>query len=475
MENPLLLFEVTQLIRDGQAEAVRDFLGDYPVARQAELIEDLEVVDVEPILRLLEPRHRAEIVSYFDSDRQVKLIESIPAIEAAALLRDMPHDDRADLVNRLDDDTEELILRRMAQAERDDIKRLTEYAPGTAGSVMTTDYATLPPFVSVREAIDYLRREAPDRETILTSYVVDHQRRLLGSISLQALILARPTARVEDVMRTETISARVGDDREEVAHKIAQYDLLALPIIGRNEMLVGIVTHDDAIDILSEEQSEDLLRFGGVDYDAAQSEDEPGEGGIVAAVRRRIVWLLVLFLAAGISTSILLFFSGVNQDAIESFGFELGMLVPLLIGTGGNAGSQAVGTVIRGMALGEIENQDLFRVVTREATTGVLLGTSLGLIGFSVAFVLCSLDAKGFGEVGLLRDLRFATVIGLSVLGICVWANTVGAAVPILARRLGIDPAVISAPMISTLVDTTGLVIFYTIALILLFWTDTGP
>ncbi|RUL81815.1 magnesium transporter [Tautonia sociabilis] len=466
MRNALLLPDLRELIRDGQAAAVREFLEDYPPARQAELIEDLHPAEAEAVLRLLEPKERAAIVSYLDHDRQLELIESMSLEDAAALLRDMPHDDRADLVTRLDPDRSEMILRRMAQAERDDIRRLTQYEPGTAGSVMTTDYATLPPFVTVREAIDHLRREAPDRETILTNFVVDHQRRLIGSITLQALILARPTARVEDVMQPDPIRARVDDDREEVARKIAQYDLLALPIVDAEDRLVGIVTHDDALDILREEQSEDLLRFGAVDYDAAEADEDPGEEGIAAAVRRRIGWLLGLFMAAGISASIIYLFEWVNRFGRDTLAIDFQIFIPLLIGTGGNAGSQAVGTVIRGLALGDIREGDFFRVVSREALTGALLGSILGVIGFVASLVLCSIGV--LGDVGFLADLRFSVVIALAVLGICTWATTVGSAVPIIARRLGIDPAVVSAPMISTLVDTTGLVIFYCIAIVLL-------
>jgi magnesium transporter len=456
MRNALLLPDLRELIRDGLAAAVREFLEDYPPARQAELIEDLPADEAEAVLRLLEPRVRAEIVSYLEIDWQVELIESMTPEDAAALLRDMPHDDRADLVARLDDDRAELILRRMAQAERDDIRRLAEYEAGTAGSVMTTDYATVPPFVSVREAIDHLRKEAPDRETILTSFVVDHQRRLIGSISLQGLILARPTARVEDVMQADPIRAHVEDDREEVARKIAQYDLLALPIVDPSEMLVGIVTHDDALDILREEQSEDLLRFGAVDYDSAEADDDPGEEGIITAVKRRFGWLLLLFGGGTITGIVVRTFGGVETNYP---GIDFDAFIPLLIGTGGNAGSQTVGTVIRGLALGDVDPKaDFFRVVGREALTGVCLGLALGPLGFLFTWIVMGSAPS------------FALVIALAIMGICVWANGVGSMVPMVARLAKIDPAVVSAPLISTLVDATGLMIFYSLARLIHAW-----
>lgn len=455
MRHPLLIPDLRELLRSGEAEGLREFFDEYEPPRMAELIEDLGPEEGTAALALLEPRTRAEVVSYLDADRQVELVESMPPDSAAELLHHMPHDDRADLVNRLDEDRAELILRRLAQADRDDIRKLLSYEPGTAGSVMTTEYTTLPPYVTAREAIDLLRKEAPDRETILTSYVVDPHRRLLGSISLQQIILARPTARLEDVMQSDPISAKVDDDREEVAQKIERYDLLALPIIDAEDRLVGIVTHDDAMDILRQEQAEDLLAFGGVAYDAAQAEEAGGEGGVLSAVRSRVVWLSLLFGGGTLTGLVVRAFGGVQERHYAGINFDA--FIPLLIGTGGNAGSQAVGTVIRALALGEIEpcRRDFLRVLAREATTGLMLGLLLGPLGFLFTWVVMG------------QPIDFATVIGVAILGICVWANSVGSMVPMLARLAGIDPAVVSAPLISTLVDATGLMIFYQVALLI--------
>ncbi len=306
----------------------------------------------------------------------------------------------------------------------------------------------------MREAIDQLRREAPDRETIYTSYVVDHRRNLMGSVTLLRLILARPSMRVEDVMDRDPISVRVDEDQEQVAHTIQQYDLIAIPVLDATGMLVGIITHDDAMDILREEQTEDMLRFGGV----AAAEPEHGEasywqGHVTSAVKRRIGWLLFLFVGGTIAGLVGDSFDWVNKKFIE---INFLAFVPLLIGTGGNAGSQTVGTVIRGLALGEIESGDAMRVLLREWLTGLLLGTSLGTIGFFYTWLI-----RG-------QSPAFAVAIALTLLGICMWANVVGALVPIAVRRFGFDPAVVSAPLISTLVDATGLAIFYVITIILL-------
>ncbi len=450
MRHPLLVPDVRELIHDGEVDALRDFFADYHPGRVAELIEDLETDDGDALFGILPPRNRAEILSYLDSDRQIRLVTSMSPKEAADLLHLMSHDERADLVNRLDEDVIDPVLPFLAQAEREDIRRLASYQPGTAGAAMTTDYVTLPMHITVREALELVRREAPDRETIYYCYVVDHKRRLIGFVSLKTLILSRRAAVIEDIMQRDIIFARVDEDQESVARQIDKYDLIAIPILDATDMLVGIITHDDAMDILRQEQTEDILAFGGVSTDAEAEEETYWQSKIVEAVRRRIGWLLFLFVAGTLTKYVSHFFKGVQLRLPDLIDF-----IPLMIGTGGNAGSQTVGTIIRGLALGEIQRVDVFRVLLREGMTGFLLGLVLGALAFFYTWALHGTAA-------------FAAVIALAILFICIWANSVGAVVPLLAKRLGIDPAVVSAPLISTLVDATGLVIFYTVAIVLL-------
>jgi magnesium transporter len=453
MRNPLLVPDLRELIQAGEIAGLRDFFEDHHPARVAEMIEDLEPAEGDAILGVLEPRTRAEVMSYLGTERQVAIVAKMAPADAAALLRLMSHDERADLVNRLDEDHVDQILPRMAHAEREDIRRLTGYEPGTAGAVMTTDYATLPTHVTVREALDRLRHEAPDRETIYYSYVIDARRKLIGLVSLKALILARPSARIEQIMQEDIVFARVDEDQESVARKIAQYDLIAIPVVDADGLLVGIVTHDDAMDILRQEQTEDILAFGGVSANPEADDAPYWQGRITESVHRRIGWLLMLFLAGTVTRFVVHSFNWVDSRFPE---IDFDAFIPLLIGTGGNAGSQTVGTIIRGLALGEIRDGDTLRVLVREVLTGLLLGALLGSLGFLFTWAL------------LRNPPIFSAVIALAILGICVWANGVGALVPMLARRLGIDPALVSAPLISTLVDATGLVIFYTIAILLL-------
>ena len=457
LRNPLLVPDLRELIRAGETSALSEFLVDHHPGHVAEIIEDLGDDEGDMALTLLPDRTRAEVMSYVDPERQVRVVERMAPADAASLLHLMSHDDRAHLVNRLDEDRADEILRNLAQAEREDIRQLASYEPGTAGSSMTTDYATLPPGLTVREALDRLRREAPDRETIDYSYVVDPDHKLLGIIPLKRLILARPLAKVEEIMQKDVISGRVDEDREAVARKVDKYDLFAIPILDASDMLVGIVTHDDAMDILRQEQTEDILAFGGV---AAPSEDDDEgnywQGHVHIGVRRRIGWLLLLFIAGTITRWVIHSFDWVDKHFHGDLEFDA--FIPLLIGTGGNAGSQTVGTVIRGLALNQIQPSDTLKVVAREAATGLVLGLLLGAIGFLFAW-----------QSEPTRP-AFGLVIALAILGICIWANGIGALVPLLARRFGGDPALVSAPLISTLVDTTGLFIFYMIAIVLLIW-----
>ncbi len=453
MRNPLLVPDLRELLQAGEAQAVGEFLAEYHPARVGELIEDLGEGEGDAVFRLLEPRARADVMSYLEPETQVRLVEAMPPTEAADLLHLMSHDERADLANRLDEDRVDEILRRLAHAEREDIRRLASYEPGTAGAVMTTDYATLPPDLTVREALDRLRHEAPDRETIYYSYVVDSSRRLRGLISLKRLLLSRPRTRIDEIMTRDLVVARVDEDQESVAKKIEEYDLIAIPVVDASDMLVGIVTHDDAMDILRREQTEDILKFGGVSADPEADEAPYWQSGIVASVRRRIYWLLLLFLAENFTYPVLKYYQWIEGD---DYFPALGLFLPLLLGTGGNAGSQSVGTIIRGIALGEIHSRDVLRVVGREVLTGLLLGVALGGVAF---FYARFWRGQPWGLAG---------VVGLTILCVCVWANFIGALVPILARWAGKDPAVISAPFISTLVDATGLVIYYSIAIFLL-------
>jgi magnesium transporter len=299
--------------------------------------------------------------------------------------------------------------------------------------------------MSVGEALKHIRTVAREKESIFSCYVMDPQTaKLLGFASLRDLVMAEMSQPVTEVMRRRVISVNALDDQEVVAQKIAKYNLLAVPVVEKDGNMVGFVTVDDVIDVLTEEATEDVLKMAAV---------RPGAGGrtyfeypLAAVVRSRVGWLLLLFVAGTFTSAVLRHYEGELAAALA-----LSFFVPLLIGTGGNAGSQAVMTVIRSLALGEIGVRQAWRVVAKEATVGVLLGSVIG----TVAYVAASF----WGASGAL-----ALTVSLAMVAICLWSTTVGSLIPIAAQRFGVDPAVLSAPLISTLVDATGLVIYFEIA-----------
>jgi magnesium transporter len=310
---------------------------------------------------------------------------------------------------------------------------------------MTTEFVRLAPEMTVGDALRHIRAVAREKESIYACYVLDPgSARLLGAVSLRDLVMAELGASITQVMRRKPVTVDALDDQELVAQKIAKYNLLAVPVIEKDGSVVGFVTVDDVIDVMSEEQTEDILRMGAVEPGAL---DRPYfENPILRGVRKRIGWLLLLFVAQTFTGTVLRHFEH-ELAAVVALSF----FIPLLIGTGGNSGSQTVTTIVRGLAVGDIKLRDFGRVFLREAGSGVLLGLLLGAVGFGRALLWGS-------------TMPLAVTVGVSILAICAWANAVGATIPMFATLIKIDPTVMSAPLIATLVDATGLFIYFAVA-----------
>jgi magnesium transporter len=328
---------------------------------------------------------------------------------------------------------------------REEVERLLRYPDHTAGGIMTTEFVRLAPGMTVGDALKHIRSVAREKESIFSCYVMEPETdKLLGFLSLRDLVMAELEQPVSAVMRRRVITVAALDDQEVVAQKLAKYNLLAVPVVETDGRMVGFVTVDDVIDVLIEEGTEDVLKMAAVNPDARGR--SYFEFSLAAIVRSRVGWLLLLFVAGSFTSAVLRHYEGELATAVA-----LSFFIPLLIGTGGNAGSQAVMTVIRSLALGEIGVRHAWRVVAREATVGGLLGAVIGGVAFGVAHL--------WGA-----PPNLAATVALAMLAICVWSTTVGALIPIAAQRVGVDPAVLSAPLISTLVDATGLVIYFEIA-----------
>lgn len=457
MTNPLLIPELREMIEKGDVESLRDFCEDLHPKLIAELISGLKPREVWSILSALENHLRAEIFSNIDEDLQVEVISSLRRDEIARLLSDMPPDDRVDLIKELPEKVLESVLPAMAQAEREDIRRLISYQEGTAGAVMTSDYATLPLHLTASQAIEHLRQVAPDKETIYYAYVVDDSRKLLGFVSLKDLILAPRHARIEDIMHRDMIYARVNDDQEDAARKIQKYDLLALPVIDSNDTLVGIITHDDAFDIITQEHTEDMEKFM-----AIGGSHEAGaylKTSTFIHFKNRAYWIVGLAALGLVSGMIIHSF----ENMLTSF-LILALYMPMVADTGGNTGSQSATVIVRALALGEIRPRDILKVLFKEFKISLLLALILGVLSWlKVMFLSSGSDIPTGYSLGKIA-FTIAIALGIQV----VTATLIGAFLPLAASKLKLDPAVVASPALTTIVDITGLMIYFFTAKLLL-------
>lgn len=449
MRNPLLAPDLREIVAERDEACLREFFHDHHPADAAELLDDLDADEVHFVLQLLTGRERAAIFDYLDKPLQEGVAAKMDDHDLAALVTYMSHDERADLMTRLPQERSVHIYPLLARAEREDIRRLQSYPDGSTGAVMTSDYATVPADETAAAAIERLRHEAPDRETIYYCYVVDDNRHLKGFVSLKNLILAPPYKRVREVMKTDFVRAYADDEAEATAKKLAEYDLLAIPVVDRNEHLVGIVTHDDVIDVIVDEATEDVHRLGGV----GPLEQGYLETSFKTLWLNRAMWLAVLFVAGFLTTWALAEFDDDFQKVPA-----LVLFIPLIISAGGNCGSQSATLITRALALGELTPKDWFTVFRHEVLMGTSLGLTLGLVGYLRA-LLTPADTFAEGELKLL-----AFTIGLAVSVVVVCGNLVGAMMPLILKRFGFDPALMSNPAVSSLVDVTGIVTYFAIA-----------
>jgi magnesium transporter len=438
--------DLHDLVGHRDVARILDWLADeHDDHRVSEELVRLPHVERAIVFRLLGKDRALSVFEKLDPSQQAELIEGLRTEEVADLLERIDPDDRAHLLDELPAKVAKRLLAGVSPEERNRTTLLMGYGPSTTGRIMTPEFVTARASETAASALQRIRRAGVDAETIYAVWVLDDERRLLGVVSLKTLVLAQPDDRVRDLMDTDVTTASTDEDQEATARRIQDHDLLAIPVLDRERRLVGIVTFDDAMDVLEEEDTEDIARLG-----ASEPLDRPYLGSSVALLaRKRAVWLLVLIVAATLTINVLQYF----EETLETV-ITLALFIPLLIDTGGNAGSQASTVLVRAMAVGEVRFADLPGIVWREARVGVVLGAMLAAIGFVPVWTF-------FGW-------EIAVVVCLTLVTICTWATFVGALMPLVARRIGIDPAVVSAPIITTFVDATGLLIYFSIARITL-------
>ncbi len=434
---------------------LREFTEEQDFAALRSWLEENGTLDITDALSRLEPEERALPFRLLDKDRALAVFEALDPVHQQQLLDALREERVRELVNAMQPDDRVRLLDEMPAAvatrlqaglppeQRAATAALLGYPPGSAGRIMTPDVTNVRASMTAADALAKVRRAGrrPMRSQMLVLPVTDDERRLIGVVDLPDVVAAEPSTRIRDLMQPETLYVRADEEQERAARLIQEADLIALPVVDREDRLVGMITVDDAMEIVEAEDTEDFSRVGGT---------EPLElpylsAGVFQLARKRAPWLLTLAVAFTLTVVVLNSF----EQALEALP-ALAFFIPMLIGTGGNSGAQAATLVVRAMAVGEVRFGDLTKIIFREMRVGLVLGTTLAVVALPL--------------VSLVYTVPIGTVIALTLVGICTWASFAGGMLPLIAKRVGIDPAVVSSPFIATLVDATGLVMYFLIA-----------
>lgn len=405
---------------------------------------------------LLTREDAEELFGSLASLDQAELLMELPVAQRRVWLRLSAPDDVADLIQETPADERPALLELLDEPTRKEITALMAYAEDEAGGLMNPRFARLRPDISVDEAISYLRRQTYEHvENIYYAYVLDAQQRLLGVVSLRELVAASPLRMVRDVMEEDVVTVPEAMDQEAVSHLFAQHDLMAVPVIDKTGRMKGIVAVDDIVDVVQEEATEDIQKIGGT-----EALDAPYlHVGLADMLRKRAGWLATLLLAGFLTVKVMRQFQGVLEQAAV-----LGVFVPLIISSGGNAGSQAATLVVRAMALDEVRLRDWWRVVRQEFLVGLILGGVLGVLGLTTIIVWHFFSNQGFGE----HYLMISVTVSVSIVAVALWGTLAGSMLPFLLKSVGADPASASVPVVATLVDMSGVLIYLLTASVLL-------
>jgi magnesium transporter len=447
MINTLYLPELREMLELGDSEGLREFCTALHPARTAEFMEGLTAAESWTVLQAADPPTRVEIFGYLDHQKQIEIIETCDLDSVSTLVADMPADDRVDLLNAVEVEVAGKLTSLLPPEERRDIQRLQAYPEGTAGAVMTTEVARLPESLTVRAALEELSRIAERPETLYYIYIVDDENHLRGTVSARQLVthLNRPNMPISDLMERNLVTVEATDDQEAVAAKVADYDFLAIPVVDREQHLLGIITHDDVIDVLRQEATEDAYLAGAV------GRLEEGYLSIpwFEFAQHRAKWLAILFVGAmGTIFALRTYHATIEQVAWLVF------FLPLLVASGGNSGSQSATLIIRALATGEVTPALWWAVVWRELRTGAVLGLFLG----SIAYVIAS----------LMVSPTEALVIPITLILVVTCSTLVGSLLPLLFAKLGWDPALMSTPFVTVIIDILGILIYMNVAMLML-------
>lgn len=438
--------KLIELLEKGSIAELSSFLELLQPYDIAEVLPSLNIEQIHSVLSALPPAIAAETLEHLEYLDQYQILDHIGEDLARRIVAEMPSDALADLAGAIHPKQARELLRLMPPELATTIRGLMEFPENTAGGLMTVEYISLRSTMTVEQAMSHIRKVGRDAETVAYLYVIDAKGRLAGVVSVRELLLADPQTPIAEIMSENVVSVPATMHQEAVAQVVAQYDFVAVPVVDRHKRLVGIITVDDLVDVLQEEATEDIQKLGGSEPLTESYFLTP----VTKLVRKRIGWILILFLAEAYTGTVLRYFESTLAEVVA-----LSFFIPLLIGTGGNTGSQVVATLVRGLAVGDVTYKDLGRVLLRELSVGLMIGLVMGGATLLRAYTL------GVGA-------ELGAVVGLTALFIVIWASAIAAILPLVLHRLRVDPAIVSGPFITTLVDGTGLFIYFTIARLLL-------
>src|SRR5256714_2636998 len=460
MVGKLLLPEIKSLIDARDFGALRELFREWPRADVAEVILDMPEDDQVIIFRVLPAALAAYVFEYLDIDAQQQLVRAMAHEQVVAILNEMSPDDRTALLEEMPSAAARQLIKLLTPEERKVATALLGYPENSVGRLMTPDFIAVKDDWTVQHVLDYVREYGQDKETLNVIYVVDDHGKLIDDLRVREILIRPLTAKVSDIRNDTFAALKVNDSQEDARNVFRRYDRAALPVVDSSGVLVGIVTSDDMLDVAEEEATEDIQKFGGV-----EALEEPYMRiSFFQMVRKRAVWLIVLFLGEMLTATAM----ATYQDELAK-ALVLALFLPLIISSGGNSGSQASTLMIRAMALGEVNLRDWWRVMSREIQAGLALGLILGVIGVLRVSAWAMIDENYFHRQPYGPHWPLVAItVGIALVGVVLWGTLSGSMLPFVLRRFGADPATSSAPFVATLVDVTGLIIYFSIALLIM-------
>lgn len=437
------LDRINKLLDKKDYTKIRDIFKEVDEVDIADILDEYDAKTTLLLFRLLPKEKAADVFAYLSVEQKTQISMLVSDSELVAIIDDLFFDDKIDYLEEMPASVVKRILKNASENERRLINQFLNYPENSAGSLMTIEFVDLKKEMMISAAMEKIRRIGLDRETIYTCYIIDSKRRLEGTVSLRELVLAPKDSRVDDIMRQDPIAVHTHDDQEFVADIFKRYDLLAVPVVDQENRLVGIITVDDIIDVIDDENTEDFHKMAALQ----PTQEEYLELGVISLAKKRIAWLLILMISAAFTGFIIQKY----ERALESV-VALTVFIPMLMSTGGNAGSQASTLIIRGIALGEIEFKNTKAILWKELRVSLIVGVGLAIINFLRIYYL-----EGYTS-------NIALTVSLTTLTTVVTAKIIGSVLPVLAKLAKVDPAIMAAPLITTIVDTLTLIVYFQLA-----------